>query len=32
LEEEKTIVRRLNRLALDYALFAPLGVYLRHHA
>jgi peptide/nickel transport system substrate-binding protein len=32
LEEEKAIVRRLNRLALDYVLFAPLGVYLRHHA
>jgi peptide/nickel transport system substrate-binding protein len=32
LEEEKTIVRRLNRLALDHVLFAPLGVYLRQHA
>jgi peptide/nickel transport system substrate-binding protein len=32
LEEEKAIVRRLNRLALDHVLFAPLGVYLRQHA
>jgi hypothetical protein len=28
LDEEKMIVRRLNRLALDYVLYAPLGVML----
>jgi peptide/nickel transport system substrate-binding protein len=32
LDEEKTIARRLNRLAVDYALGAPLGVHLQHHA
>jgi peptide/nickel transport system substrate-binding protein len=32
LDEEKTIVRRLNRLAVDYVLYAPLGVLLRHYA
>jgi peptide/nickel transport system substrate-binding protein len=32
LDEEKTIVRRLNRLAVDHVLFAPLGVMLQHHA
>ena len=32
LDEEKTIARRLNWLALDHVLFAPLGVYLRQHA
>jgi len=32
LDEEKTIVRRLNRLAVDHVLYAPLGVFLRHHA
>jgi peptide/nickel transport system substrate-binding protein len=32
LDEEKTIVRRLNRLALDHVVYAPLGVVLRHHA
>jgi len=31
LDEEKTIVRRLNRLAIDHVLYAPLGVYLRHY-
>jgi peptide/nickel transport system substrate-binding protein len=31
LDEEKTIVRRLNRLAVDHVLYAPLGVYLRHY-
>jgi peptide/nickel transport system substrate-binding protein len=31
-DEEKTIARRLNRLAVDHVLFAPLGVMLRHHA
>jgi len=25
LDEEKTIVRRLNRLAVDYVVYAPLG-------
>jgi peptide/nickel transport system substrate-binding protein len=32
LDEEKTIVRRLNRLAVDHVLYAPLGVHLQHHA
>jgi peptide/nickel transport system substrate-binding protein len=32
LDKEKTIVRRLNRLAVDHVLYAPLGVYLRHYA
>jgi peptide/nickel transport system substrate-binding protein len=32
LDEEKTIVRRLNRLAVDYVLYAPLGVLMRHYA
>jgi peptide/nickel transport system substrate-binding protein len=32
LDEEKTIASRLNRLAIDHALYAPLGVFLRHHA
>jgi peptide/nickel transport system substrate-binding protein len=32
LDEEKTIVRRLNRLALDYVVYAPLGVLMRHYA
>jgi peptide/nickel transport system substrate-binding protein len=32
LDEEKAIVRRLNRLAVDHVLFAPLGVMLQHHA
>jgi peptide/nickel transport system substrate-binding protein len=32
LDEEKTIARRLNRLALDHVVYAPLGVMLRHHA
>jgi hypothetical protein len=31
-DEEKTIVRRLNRLAIDHVLFAPLGVTLQHQA
>jgi peptide/nickel transport system substrate-binding protein len=31
-DEEKAIVRQLNRLAVDHVLYAPLGVYLRHHA
>jgi peptide/nickel transport system substrate-binding protein len=29
---EKTIARRLNRLAVDHVLYAPLGVMLQHHA
>jgi peptide/nickel transport system substrate-binding protein len=32
LDEEKTIASRLNRLAVDHVLYAPLGVYLRHYA
>jgi hypothetical protein len=32
LDEEKTIVRRLNRAALDYVVYAPLGWYLVHQA
>ncbi len=32
LDEEKTIARRLNRLAFDHVLYAPLGVMLQHHA
>jgi peptide/nickel transport system substrate-binding protein len=32
LDEEKTIVRRLNRLAVDHVVFAPLGVLMRHYA
>jgi peptide/nickel transport system substrate-binding protein len=32
LDEEKTIARRLNGLALDHVPYAPLGVMLQHHA
>jgi peptide/nickel transport system substrate-binding protein len=32
LDDEKTIARRLNRLAIDHVLYAPLGVMLQHHA
>jgi peptide/nickel transport system substrate-binding protein len=32
LDEEKTIARRLNRLAVDHVLYAPLGVMLQHGA
>jgi peptide/nickel transport system substrate-binding protein len=32
LDEEKTIVRRLNRLAIDHVVYAPLGVHLWHTA
>jgi peptide/nickel transport system substrate-binding protein len=32
LDEEKTIVRRLNKAALDHVVQAPLGWYLRHQA
>jgi peptide/nickel transport system substrate-binding protein len=30
--EEKAIARRLNKAALDHVLYAPFGVFLRHHA
>ena|SRR5215470_9156582 len=29
-DEEKTTAHRLDRLAVDHVLFAPLGVMLRH--
>jgi peptide/nickel transport system substrate-binding protein len=32
LDEEKTIIGRLNRLAVDYVLYAPLGMLMRHYA
>jgi peptide/nickel transport system substrate-binding protein len=32
LDEEKTIARRLNKAALDNAIYAPLGLYLQHQA
>jgi peptide/nickel transport system substrate-binding protein len=32
LEEEKTVARRLNRIALENAIYAPLGVYLQEQA
>ena len=32
LEVEKAAARRLNKAALDHALFAPLGVCMRHYA
>jgi len=32
LDDEKTIARRLNKLAVDHVLYAPLGVSLRHYA
>jgi peptide/nickel transport system substrate-binding protein len=31
-EEEKAVVRRLNKAALDNVVYAPLGFYLRHQA
>jgi peptide/nickel transport system substrate-binding protein len=31
-EEEKAVARRLNKVALDHVLFAPLGVCMRHYA
>jgi peptide/nickel transport system substrate-binding protein len=31
-DEEKAIARRLNKAALDHAIYAPLGSYLRYHA
>jgi peptide/nickel transport system substrate-binding protein len=32
LDEEKAIVRRLNRAALDHVVYAPLGMFLLHQA
>jgi peptide/nickel transport system substrate-binding protein len=32
LEEEQAITRRLNKAALDNAIYAPLGVFLQHQA
>src|SRR5260221_145366 len=32
LDEEKRIVSRLNRLAVDHVVYAPLGISLRHFA
>jgi peptide/nickel transport system substrate-binding protein len=32
LDEEMTIARRLNRAAIDYVVYAPLGVAMRHYA
>jgi peptide/nickel transport system substrate-binding protein len=32
LEEEKSAARRLNEVALNEVLCAPLGLYLRHFA
>src|SRR5580704_11882572 len=32
LEEEKVITRRLNKAALDNAIYAPLGVFLQYQA
>jgi hypothetical protein len=31
-DEEKAAVRRLNKVALDQVVYAPLGSYLRHFA
>jgi peptide/nickel transport system substrate-binding protein len=31
-EEEKIVARRLNKVALEYVVCAPLGSYLSHHA
>jgi peptide/nickel transport system substrate-binding protein len=31
-DEEKTIARRLNKAALDNAIYAPLGFFLQHQA
>jgi peptide/nickel transport system substrate-binding protein len=31
-EEEKAVARRLNKAALDYVVYAPLGFYLRYFA
>jgi hypothetical protein len=32
LDEEKAAVRRLNKVALENAIYAPLGMFLRHYA
>jgi len=32
LDTEKTIVHRLNKAALDHAVYAPLGVFMRYQA
>jgi peptide/nickel transport system substrate-binding protein len=32
LPEERSAARRLNKAALDHAVYAPLGSYLLHHA
>jgi peptide/nickel transport system substrate-binding protein len=32
LDEEKATARRLNKVALEHVLYAPLGWYLRHYA
>src|SRR5262249_27548479 len=32
LDEEKMIARRMNRLAVDHVVCAPLGVVMRHYA
>ena len=31
-DEEKSIVRRLNKAALDHVVYAPLGFFLRYNA
>jgi peptide/nickel transport system substrate-binding protein len=31
-DEEKAVVRRLNKVALDHAIYAPLGVFLQQQA
>jgi peptide/nickel transport system substrate-binding protein len=32
LDEEKTVARRLNKVALDHVVYAPLGFFLRYQA
>jgi peptide/nickel transport system substrate-binding protein len=32
LDEEKAVVRRLNKVAIEHAIYAPLGVYLQQQA
>jgi len=32
LDEEKMIIRRLNKLALDHVVYAPLGMFLKYFA
>lgn len=31
-DDEKTLARRINKAALDYVVYAPLGTFLRHYA